>query len=179
VILACVTVRGGKVLRICHFGCRSYAGSFPTLYYWLSAIPIASLVKMILEYLCCSPDLIRANSPLVNDLFKFLKRIDPGAEKRQGLFADNFAGARVLSERAGQWLDKVTFRKVRDVFAQGFEGATGLKQHVGGNVEDVKPVMTAAKVNVHYREVTAEAEMKVAPAARKLWLAKATKFSFT
>src|SRR5262249_43902002 len=35
-ILACVTVRNGKVVDICNFSCRQFAGAFPTLTYWLS-----------------------------------------------------------------------------------------------------------------------------------------------
>ena len=34
VILACVTVKGERSCVSADFGCRSYAGSFPSLYYW-------------------------------------------------------------------------------------------------------------------------------------------------
>ena len=165
VILACVTVKGGKILRICQFGCRSYAGSFPSLYYWLSAIPVASLIKMGLEWVCCSPDLVRANSPLVNDLYKFIDRLDPGAEKRAGLWENDFAGAKKLLEMAGVWFDNATLKKFRDTIAKGFEGASGLNEFVGKNVGDVRHSLEGQKVAVHVRSVTSEAEMDAPPAA--------------
>ena len=42
-ILACVTIRNGRILRICNFSCRTYAGSFPAIFYWLSAFPFSRI----------------------------------------------------------------------------------------------------------------------------------------
>jgi hypothetical protein len=159
VILACVTVKDGKILRICDFGCRSYAGSFPSLYYWLSAVPVASLVKVGLEFLCCAPDLVRSNSPLVNSLYQYLDRLDPDASKRTNLVANNFSGARVLLNLAGVWLDKVTLKRIRDILAAGFEGASGLSGQIGKDSAEVQHALEAQKVAVHFREVRSPTEM--------------------
>jgi hypothetical protein len=157
VILACVTIKDGKILRICNFGCRSYAGAFPSLYYWLSAIPIASIIKMALELLCCGPDL---------PLYTYLDRLDPKREKRVALVDNNFGGARILAARAVEWLDKVTFKKFRDAVAPGFEDVVGLNNHLGLDVANVEPAMAEAHVTAHFREIRSDAEMTAAPSAR-------------
>lgn len=56
-ILACMTVKDGKVLRICHFGGRKQLIGFPSLAYWLSALdvffPVGSTLTGYLQKVCC------------------------------------------------------------------------------------------------------------------------------
>lgn len=62
VILACVTVSDDKVVRICNHSCRRYAGSFPALEHWTSAVPFAAIVRQLVSEICCgdeSSDAIR------------------------------------------------------------------------------------------------------------------------
>jgi hypothetical protein len=54
-ILACVTISKGKIVHICNFACRHYAGSFNSLAYWTSAVPIVSAISSIVRQICCSP----------------------------------------------------------------------------------------------------------------------------
>ncbi|HEX8224027.1 MAG TPA: hypothetical protein VF605_09445 [Allosphingosinicella sp.] len=75
--LACITVKSGKIIQICNQSCRRYAGAFPSLYYWMSAVPLIPLFSKLLAMICCQPDLLRRNSPLVNDLVPALRAIDP------------------------------------------------------------------------------------------------------
>jgi hypothetical protein len=56
VIIACVTVKKGKILHICNHACRHYAGSFNTVEYWMSAVPVLPLIGQILRDVCCSED---------------------------------------------------------------------------------------------------------------------------
>jgi hypothetical protein len=58
-ILACLTVRDGEIVDICNFGCRQFAGGFPSFSYWLSAIPIVPLIKAVVGALCCGTELKR------------------------------------------------------------------------------------------------------------------------
>ena len=90
-ILACVTVKNNEILRICNFSCRDHAGAFPTVSYWLSIIPVIPLLKELIAKFCCSPALVRAQSPLVNDFLQFLDSKDPTGNIRQELFANDFA----------------------------------------------------------------------------------------
>lgn len=54
-ILACVTISNGRIVHICNFACRHYAGSFNSLAYWTSAVPIVSAISSIVRQICCSP----------------------------------------------------------------------------------------------------------------------------
>ncbi len=56
--LACVTVRDDTIVSICNFSCRQYAGAFPTIFYWLSALPIIPVIGTAVRALCCAPDLV-------------------------------------------------------------------------------------------------------------------------
>src|SRR5262249_20806597 len=83
--VACVTVKGDKILRICNPSCRRYAGAFPSTFYWMSLVPVLPLVGKLLAWLCCRPELLRRNSPLVNDLMPALDAIDPTGRLRQAI----------------------------------------------------------------------------------------------
>ncbi|HEX9775206.1 MAG TPA: DUF6519 domain-containing protein [Actinomycetota bacterium] len=51
--LACVSVRGNQVYKVCNFSRRRYVKSFPTVSYWLSAVPIAPVFDRLFEEFCC------------------------------------------------------------------------------------------------------------------------------
>jgi hypothetical protein len=61
-ILACVTVQGGKIINICHFDGRKQLVTFQSLYYWLSIfkfdVILADLGKL-LELICCGEEFSR------------------------------------------------------------------------------------------------------------------------
>ncbi len=96
VILACVTVRGDQIIRICNFGCRRYAGAFPSLYSWLSLVPVVPFVRQLLTLFCCSEDMVRTNSPVINDALNFLERFDPAGKLRHSLFTGELALPRAI-----------------------------------------------------------------------------------
>ncbi len=52
-VLACVTLKNGKIVDICNFACRRHAGSFPAMNYWLSAIPVLPILTEIVKFICC------------------------------------------------------------------------------------------------------------------------------
>lgn len=57
-ILACVTIKDGRIVHICNHSCRRYAGSFPALEYWTSAMPVIPLVRRLLREICCAPSAV-------------------------------------------------------------------------------------------------------------------------
>jgi hypothetical protein len=89
--LACVTVKAGKVIAICNHSCRRYAGAFPSVFYWMSAVPLIPLISRLLAMICCQPDLLRRNSPLVNDLVPALRAIDPTGRLGRRVIENDFA----------------------------------------------------------------------------------------
>jgi hypothetical protein len=52
--LACITVKNGKVFKVCNFSHRKYVHSFPTWEYWLSIVPVLPVIKKIVEEICCA-----------------------------------------------------------------------------------------------------------------------------
>lgn len=53
IYLGCVEVRNGKVHNICNFTKRKYVKTFPTIEYWLSTVPLLSILGDVLGQLCC------------------------------------------------------------------------------------------------------------------------------
>jgi hypothetical protein len=54
IYLACVSVRGNEVYKVCNFAKRRYVKSWPTMAYWISAIPIAPFIDRMVEAFCCA-----------------------------------------------------------------------------------------------------------------------------
>ncbi|MGH7459977.1 MAG: YncE family protein, partial [Longimicrobiales bacterium] len=65
VYLACVRIQAGEVFRVCNFSKRKYVKTFPTVEYWLSAIPIIPLVRELIAQACCAvlPDIFSRFQP--------------------------------------------------------------------------------------------------------------------
>lgn len=63
--LACISIKGGEVYKICNFSLRKYVKSFPTVEYWLSLVPVIPLVGRAVEAFCCAalPDIFGRLTP--------------------------------------------------------------------------------------------------------------------
>jgi hypothetical protein len=87
-ILACLTIREDKIIHICNFFPRQYAGTFTSFSYWL---PVGPVLLFLLRFLCCEKNWLHRESPLVNEFADLLDKIDPDKKLRQTLAADDFA----------------------------------------------------------------------------------------
>ena len=60
-ILACLTVdtTSQQVVHVCNFHGRRFAGAFPSVSHWLSAVPVIPALKYLVEKACCSGDPFR------------------------------------------------------------------------------------------------------------------------
>jgi len=124
-ILACVTVRNCKIVDICNFACREFAGGFPSMKYWLSLVPIIPVLGYLVKTMCCRPDMVRANSPLVNDLEKLLTVVDPNGSLRQSIAAGNFALPKMYAESFSTLLGRFSVANLASsVQSQGTNLAT-------------------------------------------------------
>jgi hypothetical protein len=105
-ILACLEVRGGRIVRIGNFCCRRMAGSFPAIGHWLSLIPGFTLMIDLIKALCCDPD-------ISDFLFDQVRTRDPNGVAVGNFSANDFAVpkayAGTLSHRA-----TATFKRVFD-----------------------------------------------------------------
>lgn len=128
-ILACVTVRNCKIVDICNFACRKFSGGFPSMNYWMSIIPIIPILGYLVKSMCCRPDIVRANSPLVNDLEKLLNVVDPNGSLRQSIAAGNFALPKMYAKSFSTLLDRFTPANVASAIpSQGANLATLIGQ---------------------------------------------------
>jgi hypothetical protein len=163
-ILACVTIRDCKIIRICNHGCRRFAGAFPSFYYWLSIVPITALVAFAVKALCCRPDLVRARSPLIDDFASLLDTVDPTGRIRQSIFAGDFALPKTY---------RSAFRQLRTnaaaAAARAFlrPDAHNLAPLVGGTLDQARADLRRAKVEVVERQVASETDVPVARNLRR------------
>lgn len=146
--IACVTVKGGKILRICNHSCRRYAGAFPSTFYWLSVVPILPLAGKLLAMACCQPDLLHRNSPLVNELAPLLDRVDPTGGLRRVVTDNGFALPRQL-------LSRVKARgasPLLDGLAARLDVSAATAPHAGRELAEAKGALEAAGVEVEVKE---------------------------
>lgn len=90
VVLACMEVRDGRVLRICNHSCRRLAGAFPPSLGGIYLGPLMPLVTRLLGVFCCG-DFLR-------DLFDRVDRSDDLQGGVNYLAADDFARTRFAGD---------------------------------------------------------------------------------
>lgn len=155
-ILACVTIKDGKITDICNFGCRQFAGSFPSFFYWLSIIPIVPLLKLLVDDVCCGPALLTKNSPLVNNLAK----LDPAGVLQKAITDGNFALPKMLLDRMGDVVQKFSLQGlVNSIPAKGLNLAT-LR---GMSAENAQGSLKAFNVSYQEKQVNSRAEIPLVP----------------
>jgi len=54
IYLGSISIRNRKVSKVCNFSKRKYVKSFPTISYWMSILPLGSLLDKAVEIFCCS-----------------------------------------------------------------------------------------------------------------------------
>ena len=147
--IACITVKGGKIVDICNLSCRHYAGSFPSMFYWLSAIPIVPVISWLMRSICCAPDLLQANSPIVNKLPDLLSALDPTGGLQRGLMNQRFAGPAFL----GQQLLSLQPAVIAAQSAKGIGTALTLPGAIGRPADDVQKDLGGKGVTAITREL--------------------------
>ena len=137
VCLACVTVQDGKIIDICHFGCRHQVVTFQTLYYWLSIVGfdrVLLLVKRFLELICCGDRGIRG-AFLVANLYR-----------RESLTSAGFTNPGMVN----QLLSMFVGQKLGSTFVNAFapsSQAVDLRPLVGMNTELANRTLETYKIN--------------------------------
>lgn len=135
-ILACVTVQNGRVVRICNFSCRRYAGSFPSLFYWLSAFPITSQIATQFRRLCCESGIV--------------ERLDPAGTFRMAARSGSYAAPRMLSANLNAMLKQVSLENF--VSAAG-PGTVSLPSLIGLPASQAVETLKRSNIQVAERQV--------------------------
>jgi hypothetical protein len=168
-ILACVTVKDDQIVRICNFSCRHYVGAFPSTYYWLSLVPIIPLIGYLVTLLCCRPDLVRAQSPLVNDFATLLDTFDPTGTARAAVFAGNFALPRVYADKVQAILDRLNLTQFAQmIHPQGINLAVWVNQpaDVAGRSLSAAGLTVTTHVVASREEIATLGNLAAAPFAQ-------------
>ena len=120
VVLACMTVKNGRVASICNLDCRRYAGSFVSREYWL---PIGPVLSWLAALACCFP-LLNLRPRLGDRSFISAFATDPRYEQlRRVIWSDDFAVLSLWKTRLkqfaarlrpGDMLDRVNTALARD-----------------------------------------------------------------
>lgn len=157
-ILACVTVQDGTITEICNFGCRQFAGAFPSFFYWMSLIPIAPLLKLLVDDFCCMPTFLKRNSQLVNNL----QTIDPAGLFTKAISDGNFALPRMVMDRLGDVVQKASLQGIiSSIPASGLNLAT-LR---GMSVQNAQEALKRSGVTFEEQQVNSRADIPLFPQA--------------
>ncbi len=153
--LACVSVRNGKVKKVCNFSKRRYVKSFPTVDYWLSVIPLAPVVKMAFEKFCCTvlPDIFRKyNAPDFNEQpslsnMRFTDIRDAVVRTQAADVPSRYRQATAKAGIAKNLVLDAVRKRAPETFAQS-TAATASTNIVGQPVDKVEANLKAAGVTV-------------------------------
>jgi hypothetical protein len=150
-VLACVTMRDGKIIDICNFSCRRYAGSFPATSYWLSLVPVLPMLARLIERLCCDTDILRWFAP------REFQREGPGMW-RMMMTHGNFAFPKMYISRLAQMFGKIIPSGVAERITPEAIVLTGM---VARPFKEVQTGLTNKGIAVIERQVNSEAEVPV------------------
>lgn len=164
-ILACVTINDGKITDICNFGCRQFAGSFPSFFYWLSLIPIIPLLKFVVDEICCGatrdgvikpPQLNqRETAPMSS-----FNRIDTAGILQRSILEGNSALPRMLLERMGDAIQKFS---VEGLISGIPANSLNLATLRGMSSKDAQASLAQFGVSFEEQQVNSRAEIPLLP----------------
>jgi len=157
-ILACVTIRDGKIVSICNISCRQFAGTFPSLYYWMSVVPIVPCLRALIQWMCCNDGLVRAQSPVVNEVVDFLSKIDPNGGLRRAIFEGRFLLGRMYESGLGEAIGRLTLGNIANAIPVGSLNIATLN---GLSANDAVTTCERAKVTPVKRDVRSVDEVPI------------------
>jgi hypothetical protein len=152
-ILACLTVKDGAILDICNFGCRTFAGSFPSLFYWLSAVPILPLLKKLVDDFCCSAQKPNQQRPRI--LAHDTTASSPSALQKT-FMEGNFALPKQMLQHLGDLAQKFSFQHLE----QSVPGdQVNVATLVGMKTQDAARALESQKVTFELRSIVTRSEI--------------------
>lgn len=150
--LACVEIKGGSIYKICNFSKRKYVKSFPTVEYWLSAVPVLPLVGKAVEAFCCAvlPEWFGGykaskTSQSPNKITSAMLQVVTSAFKGAGMKSQLAKKLGGLGDAFGGFL-----RDFVMCVANDYESAPALSREdiVGKRVEDLQSLLRGSSMRV-------------------------------
>jgi hypothetical protein len=181
-ILACLTIKDGKIIDICNFGCRRFAGAFPSFFYWLSAIPIVPVIKKIVDDFCCKTNDYQPQRPGVAAFRPMMAAgvaagpVAAGAGAAaagpvavnqlhplaQTLMDSNFALPKMFVQHLGDFAQKFT---ASNIAASAPLGQLSVATLVGMNSKDAVQALGMHNVSYEERAVNSRADIPLSARA--------------
>jgi hypothetical protein len=160
-VLACVTVRGGEVIDICHFdGGRKQVISFPSVLYWLSALGInlQETLTSKLEELCCATQLKADGSANYAPAFNAAKR------PVQDMSTANLANPAFLSQIFSSGIAQQLGASLVNA-ATATNDTVDLRPLVGQNLQSVTATLERLKVKTSQADASQLSDYELASSA--------------
>jgi hypothetical protein len=157
-ILACLTVKDGAIIDICNFGCRKFAGAFPSFFYWLSAVPILPLLKKLIDDFCC-----KTAAPQQGRLL-----VQPGVAANQPtpfqhvFMEGNFALPKQMLQHFGDFVQKFSLQGIVDKVPSG---QVNLATLIGMKSQDAAGALEQHQVTFEHRSINTRSEIPLSTSA--------------
>jgi hypothetical protein len=168
-ILACLTVKDGAIIDICNFGCRTFAGSFPSFFYWLSVVPILPLLKKLVDEFCCSTEKPRQMQPRVAELnvagrtgTTTTSASSAPSAVQQTFMEGNFALPKQMLQHLGDFAQRFSFQHLEDSVPTNQVNVATL---VGMKTQDAARALQSHKVSFEQRSINTRSEIPLSVSA--------------
>jgi hypothetical protein len=142
-------IKSNEITHICNLSCRKHAGAFPSVYYWLSLIPIIPAIRYALEKLCCELD-------LGESLREFASTMDPTWGIRRRLHANNFAWLTTRLNRLKSYRRLFSLASLAKILRPKQEAEGGVNMDleiVGASLSDAESTLRENRIEPVWREV--------------------------
>ncbi|MCB8986629.1 MAG: hypothetical protein H6661_02640 [Ardenticatenaceae bacterium] len=149
-VLACLTIRDDKIIRIGNFCCRRHAGSFPAVSHWLSLIPLLPLLWEGVKQLCCEP-------AIMSLLGRAAVRFDSDNRFVRGVTAENFAAPRAMAASLARTFSGANLGAVMQ--RMNVSQAVNLAEMVDKPLAAAEPAFAAQNLQMVSREVASAADV--------------------
>jgi len=156
-ILACVTVKDGKVTDICNLACRRYAGSFVSRGYWF---PVGPVLGWLAGVLCCFPILAQGRRRGI-DPARILRAVDPDAALRTVVADQDFALVAELRRRAARLAGRLRGPQWRAFVSRWLGQRVNLAGYVGRSAASTTSALNRRKMRTRVVEVDDPANVPV------------------
>jgi hypothetical protein len=154
-ILACVTVKDGRIIDICNFTCRKFAGSFPSLFYWMSLVPVIPILRAAAETLCCTDWLYERNQSANRDSEL---TSTPVTTVLKLLVESNFALPKMYLNQSSDLIQKFSMSNLVASFPASSLNLAILN---GMSTAEAKKTLDAMKISSEDRTIASRADLPV------------------
>ena len=152
-----MTIQNGEIINICNFGCRKFAGGFPSLFYWMSLIPVVPLIKFLVTELCCGVAKAVKDQPSNTAIGSFDNAANFKTESVPRAFTEsNFALPKMVFEKFGDLAQKFSLQGIASAIPANALNLSTLK---GMSLQNAQNSLNSFGVSSDVQQVNSRAEI--------------------